>query len=122
MSGKAAPVIQVITGKKPINKGQFKKGDKRINRKGRPRNFDALRRLGQSIATEVIPDAKNVEGWTRIEMILRDWASSSEQQLQRAFVEIAYGKVPDETKLDIKGTGVKTYITVSPDDWNAKAV
>lgn len=75
--------------------GQFVKGDKRINRKGRPRSFDALRALAQEIAKE---DLVNAEGdrITRVELILRDWAQSRNPILQKQFMEVAYGKVPDE--------------------------
>ena len=76
----------------------FVKGDPRINRKGKPRNFDAFRELAQSIANEKITEV-NGHGATVIEMILRKWASSSSPILQRGFVEIAYGKVPDKVEL-----------------------
>lgn len=82
-----------ITGK------GFIKGDPRINRKGRPRSFDALRELAQQIAHEVarskgepvIIDGHKV---TVAEMILRSWAQSGKPQLQQGFIEIAFGKVP----------------------------
>ena len=83
----------------------FKKGDPRINRRGRPKSFDAFRELAQSIAHEKITEV-NGHGATVAEMILRKWASSPNALLQRAFIEIAFGKVPD--KLDI--TGVQTMI------------
>ena len=86
-----------ITGK------GFVKGDPRINRKGRPKSFDALRELAQSIAHERITDV-NGHGATVAEMILRKWASSNNPILQRAFIEVAFGKVPD--KLDISADGV----------------
>ena len=80
----------------------FVKGDPRINRKGRPKNFDGLRELAKSIAEEV---AKNrdtggdlvIDGHkvTIAEAILRNWAVSKNPQLQRQFIEVAYGKVPD---------------------------
>jgi len=77
----------------------FVKGDPRINRKGRPRNFDALRELAQQIAhetTNAIIDGHKV---TVAEAILRQWAISKNPQLQRAFIEIAFGKVPDALQL-----------------------
>ena len=84
----------------------FTKGDPRINRKGRPKSFDALRELAQEIAHE---KAKNSDGKvivhdghavTVAEAIMRKWASSSNPQLQKAFVEIAFGKVPDTVVWD----------------------
>jgi hypothetical protein len=94
-----------MTNPNPSPTNRFTKGDPRINRKGRPRSFDALRELAQMIGhepaksggLEVIIDGHKV---TVSEMILRQWAQSKNPQLQRAFIEIAYGKVPD--KLDIR--------------------
>jgi len=102
-----------ITGK------GFRKGDPRINRKGRPRSFDALRTLAQQIAHE---EARSggapvvVEGHkaTVAEMILRQWAASKNPQLQRAFIEIAFGKVPDA--LDLTSGGEAIRVTLMGDD------
>jgi hypothetical protein len=85
------------------NSKPFQKGDPRINRKGRPKSFDALRELAQQIGhepTQIVVDGHKV---TVTEAILRQWAQSKNPQLQRAFIEIAYGKVPD--KLDVNSTG-----------------
>ena len=87
----------------------FDKRKEQINRKGRPKSFDALRALAQQIAHEeakkggvpVILDGHRV---TVAEAILRTWASSQNAQLQRAFIEIAFGKVPDA--LDVQSEGL----------------
>lgn len=88
----------------PSPENRFKKGDPRIWRHGRPKSFDALRELAQEIAHEtaqaggqdVVVNGHKV---TVSEAILRQWAMSKNPQLQRAFIEVAFGKVPDVTKL-----------------------
>jgi hypothetical protein len=81
---------------KPPKATQFKKNDPRINRKGRPKNFDKLRELAQQIASEAITTKDGAVTMTTIEAILRKWASSGNAILQKQFVEVAFGKVPDE--------------------------
>ena len=73
----------------------FVKGDPRINRKGRPRSFDQLRKLAQQIADEAVTDS-NDHKIRLAEAILRSWAESKEPILQKAFMEYAFGKVPDK--------------------------
>ncbi len=70
----------------------FVKGDKRINRKGRPKSFDQLRALAQQIAHEPISEGNTI---TVAEAILRTMAKENPAR----FVEIAYGKVPDQIEL-----------------------
>lgn len=92
-----------------LPRGRFKKGDPRINRKGRPKAFDALRALAQQIAAEAVTDEEGnlvlVDGVvvTRVESILRDWAASREHRKQQSFIETAYGKVPDQVELSGDG-------------------
>ena len=92
--------------------GTFEKGagkDPRINRKGRPRNFDSLRSLTQQIAHEVARKSKEqggepviVDGHvvTITEAIMRSWAMSKDPRLQQKFIEVAYGQVPSVTRLE----------------------
>jgi hypothetical protein len=84
----------------------FVKGDKRINRDGRPKDSVSLSALTRRIAHEVAtkkdgspvlgPDGKPM---TVIEAILRQWAQSPKQQEQ--FVERGFGKVT--TPVDLSG-------------------
>ena len=88
----------------------FVKGDPRINRKGRPRSFDELRKLGQAIAQETVTTSRGTR-ITLAEAILRSWAESKEPILQKAFMEYAFGKVPDklETPLEERKTLILHY-------------
>lgn len=85
----------------PTGKGGFQERKHQINRKGRPRSFNALRELAQQIANEPIVSADGKTKMSRVEMVMRSWALSKNYQLQRAFIEIAYGKVPDS--LNVQG-------------------
>ena len=95
----------------------FVAGDRRINRRGRPKNFDAFRELAQAIAHEKT-DGDNGETITIVESILRSWAKSKEPTLQKAFIEYAFGKVPDKletTGLEDKTTLILHYAHERPD-------
>ena len=82
----------------------FVKGDPRINRKGRPKSFDALRTLAQEISHEEAlsggqPLVVNGKIVTVAEAILRQLAQSKNPKERQLFLEIAYGKVPAPIEL-----------------------
>jgi hypothetical protein len=80
---------------KPFAKG----GDPRQNRSGRGHGFDEMRKLAKKIAAEIVINADG-EKMTCLEAIVRSWAKSSDPQLQRAFIEYGFGKVPDKLETD----------------------
>lgn len=95
-----------------IPKSAFTKGDPRINRKGRPKNFDQLRKLAQAIAHSPVVDQEGNAIGTVATELMDQWSHSLEPRLQIEFVRIAFGKVPDE----IRGTIQTVAMTI--DDWN----
>jgi len=78
----------------------FAKGDPRINRNGRPKSFDALRKLAQQIAHEETGIVVSGRKVTVAEAVMRQMAQSRNPQTQRAFLEIAFGRVPDAPATD----------------------
>lgn len=94
-----------VGNKRPPKKDQFKPGDPRINRKGRPRSFDALRRLAQQIACEVIQSPDLDTPVSRVEQMLREMSGSGDARKLVPFLEIAYGKVPAPVEVTGKGGG-----------------
>lgn len=93
--------------------GTFTKGDPRINRNGRPKSFDTLRKLAQQIANEIATDGdKEIvmgdEKQTQVTMLLRDLIRSNPV----AFLQYAYGKPKDE--LEHSGSIEQSLIILPP--------
>lgn len=115
------------TGEKQVKKpGTFTKGDPRINRKGRPKSFDALRALAQTIANEPAVNGQGVpivvddHIATQAEMILRAMMKDNPER----FVEIAYGKVPNPVEVSGKDGGpIETKdVSLTDDERSARVV
>ena len=114
------------TGKVPG--GPFRKGDPRINRKGRPKSFDQLRSLAQEIAHEAAKQSKEQGGQpvvidghvvTVTEAIMRQWAMSKDPRLQQKFIEVAYGPSPSVTRLEGQDGGPMIIKVVYENEDNA---
>ncbi len=104
------PIDNPISGNRP-----FVKGDKRINRKGRPKNFDQLRALAQKIADEALltPEGKI----TRIEALLRVLTSSRAPADRALFLAYAYGKPREQIDVNIPGATITlNWRTLEKDD------
>ena len=111
--------------------GTFERGagkDPRINRKGRPKSFDALRSLAQEIAHEAAKQSKEQGGGpvvidghvvTVTEAIMRQWAMSKDPRLQQKFIEVAYGQVPSVTRLEGQDGGPMIIKVVYENEDNA---
>jgi len=103
----------------PQNLKPFKKGDKRINRDGRPATAASLSALARRIAHEpalkkngapvIGQDGKPV---TKIEAILLQWAQDPKHQAD--FVERGFGKVP-------QSVDPQDIINWTPDEWRKEA-
>ena len=76
----------------------FKKGDKRINRGGRPKSFDKLRKLALKVAAEEAGES----GLSRVQLMLMAMASSKNPSDRKLFLEYAYGKVKEELEINSK--------------------
>jgi hypothetical protein len=88
----------------------FVKGDPRINRKGRPKSFDALRKLAVQIAGEQAGETE----LTRVQLMLKAMASSKKPSDRALFLAYAYGKPKEQ--IDVNNAGeVKVIIEYSED-------
>ena len=85
----------------------FKKGDPRINRKGRPNTFNEFRKLAVDLAKEPLVDKNGdpvkfpgrTDITSRSKAILLQWAQSTDIRKQEKFIEYAFGKVPQKTEV-----------------------
>jgi hypothetical protein len=84
----------------------FTKGDSRINRNGRPKNLDAMRELAREMGYEPMDIRSDPNALTYIEAILRDWMKSKNFHKQLAFIQYAFGKVPDKLEVNREGNRV----------------
>jgi len=98
---------------KPKRKGQFQKGDPRINRNGRPKTADELRSLSVSILHEIAVDGQgnpiiimaaggSQHKATNMEMVMRRWLKDPKRDyllIERAFgkLDIGEGQQPPVT-------------------------
>ena len=96
----------------------FKKGDKRINRKGKPKDFLALRKLAQQISAEALT-AGDGETVTRIEAVLRVMSSSKNPADRALFLAYAFGKPKDEVDVTSGGNALTVQIIPASKDVNA---
>jgi hypothetical protein len=103
----------------PQNLKPFKKGDPRINRNGRPKSFDALRKLMQEQAGEIALDGngqpildKNGRPRTNAELFVEAWMKDRKQR--KAFAEFAWGKPKEE--LDITSGGKTIRVVLKDED------
>lgn len=102
---------------KPKKPGTFAKGDPRINRRGRPKSFDALRSLAQSISHEVAlsngqPLVVDGHALTIAEAMLRKMAQSKDWRERLAFLEYAFGKPKTETEVTGNLQATSTSVTI----------
>ena len=94
--------------KNPPKEHQFKKGDPRCWRDGKPKGFVGLRKLYQRIGDEIARDKDgnpiiinkgkpDEHVATTVEMIARQ--QTRDPKRQRDFIEYGYGKVPNPVEL-----------------------
>jgi len=80
----------------------FTKNDPRINRKGRPKNYDLLHEIAVRLCAQPADLADDPEGITKLEAIMQDWLNSKNFQKQLAVIQYAYGKTPEKIEVSQK--------------------
>ena len=86
----------------------FTADDPRINRNGRPRDYEALRKLVRAVGYEEVDVHEDGTPMTLIESIVRDWMTSKSFRKQLAAIQYGFGKVPE--KLEVERNASKIVI------------
>ena len=73
-------------------------------RMGPPFKLDIMRELASDIGYEPVDFKTDPYARSRVEAILRDWATSSELRKQLAFMRYAFGRPPKATPTKPKNT------------------
>lgn len=93
-----------MTAPNPTGKGGFVKGDKRINRKGRPKTFDKLRAMVQETLNGDLkikkPTGETVET-TRLRLMLESMTTGGNPADHRLLLEYGFGKVKEEVDVNL---------------------
>lgn len=102
-----APALQAGTGRKP---GTFVRGDRRINRAGRPKSFLQLRKH----VLLFLAEQNDAGSGSRLDTVLHELARRD----PKALLEFGFGKVPSAVDVNANLTSkpLKLYSVVSPDD------
>jgi len=90
----------------PNPANQFVKNDPRINRKGRPKSFDSLRKLAVQIAGEQAGETE----LTRVQLMLKAMASSKNPRDRELFLAYAYGKPKEQVDITSDGKAITFFI------------
>lgn len=114
------------TKKQPMPGGAtgkgFVKGDPRINRKGRPKTMDALKRLVLAELTKIATDASGkpiiIDGQeiTNVQALITGSIHSKDWRRIEYVLNVAYGKVPDVHELTGKDGEPIKFIEVERSD------
>ncbi len=89
----------------PKNSKPFVKGDKRINRKGRPKSHDVLHQAIQRIGAEIVTSKDGKSSRMRLDVLLLQMFQSDDPAAWRLLLEHGWGKPPEQ--VDVTSGGEK---------------